>query len=96
MVDGFDFVARWVMLLALVARYKVMVAHPSAAQIRTRAFEIYVERGRQPGHELDDWLQAEFELTHLPFHVAHLLPIKARRFLSRRQRGQLSVRFSKH
>jgi DUF2934 family protein len=30
--------------------------------IRRRAYEIYLERGVQPGHELDDWLQAEREL----------------------------------
>jgi hypothetical protein len=30
--------------------------------IRRRAYEIYLERGEQPGHELDDWLQAEREL----------------------------------
>jgi len=68
---------------------------PSESEIRARAFEIYLERGRQPGHELDDWLQAEFELTHRPFQIAHLLPLAVRRSLSR-QRGQLSVRFSKH
>jgi hypothetical protein len=32
-------------------------------EIRTRAYEIYLERGRQPGYELEDWLQAERELT---------------------------------
>ena len=74
----------------------MIVKGPSDAQIRSRAFEIWLERGRQPGHELDDWLQAEFELTHLPFRLAHLLPIRTRRNLSQRQRGQLSVRFSKH
>ena len=31
-------------------------------EIRSRAFEIYLERGGQPGRELDDWLQAEREL----------------------------------
>ena len=31
-------------------------------EIRSRAYEIYLERGEQPGHELDDWLQAEREL----------------------------------
>ena len=31
-------------------------------EIRRRAFEIYLERGEQPGRELDDWLQAESEL----------------------------------
>ena len=30
--------------------------------IRCRAYEIYLERGEQPGRELDDWLQAEREL----------------------------------
>ncbi len=52
---------------------------PSEEQIRARAFEIYVERGGDPGHALDDWLQAEFELAHLPFRVAHLQPMRARR-----------------
>jgi glyoxylase-like metal-dependent hydrolase (beta-lactamase superfamily II) len=31
-------------------------------EIRRRAYEIYLERGGQPGHDLDDWLQAEREL----------------------------------
>ena len=31
-------------------------------EIRLRAYEIYLERGEQPGRELDDWLQAEGEL----------------------------------
>jgi hypothetical protein len=31
-------------------------------EIRRRAYEIYRERGDQPGRELDDWLQAEREL----------------------------------
>jgi hypothetical protein len=31
-------------------------------EIRRRAYEIYLERGEQPGRELDDWLQAEREL----------------------------------
>ena len=28
-------------------------------RIRRHAYQIYVERGCQPGHEIDDWLQAE-------------------------------------
>ena len=32
------------------------------AEIRRRAYEIYLERGEQPGSELEDWLQAEREL----------------------------------
>jgi hypothetical protein len=31
-------------------------------EIRRRAYEIYLERGEQPGTELEDWLQAEREL----------------------------------
>jgi hypothetical protein len=31
-------------------------------EIRRSAYEIYPERGEQPGRELDDWLQAEREL----------------------------------
>jgi Protein of unknown function (DUF2934) len=34
----------------------------SGEEIRLRAYEIYLERGEQPGLELDDWLQAEREL----------------------------------
>jgi hypothetical protein len=32
-------------------------------EIRLRAYEIYVERGRIDGQDLEDWLQAEKELT---------------------------------
>jgi hypothetical protein len=30
-------------------------------QIRRRACELYVQRGRDEGHELEDWLRAESE-----------------------------------
>ena len=33
--------------------------------IRRRAYEICLERGSEPGRELDDWLQAERELQIL-------------------------------
>lgn len=35
---------------------------PSLEEIRLRAYEIYLERGSRQGYELDDWLQAEYEL----------------------------------
>lgn len=40
-------------------------ASPSELQerIRRRAYELYEQRGREVGHELDDWLQAESEVT---------------------------------
>jgi hypothetical protein len=36
---------------------------PTFEQIRDRAYEIYLERGDASGSDLDDWLQAEHELT---------------------------------
>jgi hypothetical protein len=35
-------------------------------RIRSRAYQIYLEYGRQPGHDLDNWEQAEYELMELP------------------------------
>jgi len=35
---------------------------PRLDEIRTRAYEIYTVRGGQPGHDLEDWIQAEREL----------------------------------
>lgn len=34
------------------------------ADIRRRAYELYEERGREDGHDLDDWLRAEEEITN--------------------------------
>jgi hypothetical protein len=31
-------------------------------RIQQRAYELYEERGSQPGHELEDWTQAETEI----------------------------------
>ncbi len=33
--------------------------------IRRRAYELYEDRGKGEGHELDDWLQAEQEITQV-------------------------------
>ena len=35
---------------------------PLEEKIRRRAYELYLERGSQPGSELDDWLRAEAEI----------------------------------
>ena len=32
-------------------------------QIRLRAYELYEARGREDGHDLDDWLRAKEEIT---------------------------------
>jgi len=36
---------------------------PSEQEIATRAYEIFLSRGATDGADLDDWLQAERELT---------------------------------
>jgi hypothetical protein len=33
-------------------------------RIRLRAYDLYEQRGREDGLDLDDWLRAESELTH--------------------------------
>jgi len=35
----------------------------SSEQIEARAYEIYLERGRQDGRDVEDWLAAEKELS---------------------------------
>lgn len=35
---------------------------PNADEIARRAYERFVARGREHGHDLEDWLQAESEL----------------------------------
>jgi hypothetical protein len=45
---------------------KTLAIEPSQnleEEIRHRAYEIYEERGREDGHDLDDWLRAEAEVT---------------------------------
>jgi DUF2934 family protein len=32
-------------------------------EISARAYQLYLERGRENGHDLEDWLQAEIEVT---------------------------------
>ncbi len=40
------------------------IPHPSKRdeEIRRRAYELYETRGREDGHDLDDWLQAKAEV----------------------------------
>ena len=42
---------------------KAGVIRPTDEQIARRAYELYLNRGQTPGHELEDWLQAEWELS---------------------------------
>ena len=39
-------------------------------QIRLRAYEIYEARGREDGHELEDWFRAKEEMTIKKFRTA--------------------------
>jgi hypothetical protein len=36
---------------------------PSRDEIASLAYHLYETRGRQDGHDVDDWLSAEHELT---------------------------------
>jgi len=31
-------------------------------EVRLRAYELYEQRGKEDGHDIEDWLQAEFEI----------------------------------
>jgi len=46
-----------------VKEREVLLRSTREEEIRNRAYEIYLQRGGQSGHELEDWLQAERELT---------------------------------
>jgi hypothetical protein len=37
--------------------------HELEHQIRLRAHELFEARGREDGHDIEDWLQAETEVT---------------------------------
>jgi hypothetical protein len=59
---------------------------PTHEQIAARAYGLYLERGRQHGHDMDDWLQAEYELLQLPVEkLARLGPPKGATALLRRR-----------
>jgi len=50
-------------------------------QIRRRAYELYELRGREDGHDLEDWLQAQSEL--LPALELELLKAYSEAFIWR-------------
>ena len=39
------------------------IQRPAAEDIAIRAHQIFVDRGGEPGHDVEDWLQAERELS---------------------------------
>jgi len=52
--------------------HRTSSSHPSTSHpesqalteelVRQRAYQLYEERGREDGHDLDDWLRAEAEM----------------------------------
>ena len=39
-------------------------SHPTHDEIAQLAYGLYESRGRQEGHQMEDWLRAEQELEH--------------------------------
>ena len=48
------------------SRKPAATAKPTYEEIALRAYHIYIERGSTPGDPMQDWLQAEQELTASP------------------------------
>lgn len=42
---------------------KTAATDPMEDEIRLRAYELYLQRGESDGSDLDDWLQAERDLS---------------------------------
>ena len=40
----------------------IVLASQVQEQVRARAYQLYEQRGKIEGHDLEDWLQAEAEL----------------------------------
>ena len=45
-----------------VSESRIQPATVTHDDVASRAYDIYVERGWEDGHDVDDWLQAEREL----------------------------------
>jgi hypothetical protein len=45
------------------------INEPQEHQIRERAYELYEERGREDGHDEEDWLRAKEEVTIKKFRT---------------------------
>ena len=48
--------------------------HENTSQkaVQQRAYELFVARGKKPGHELEDWLRAETEIRQSRKQNAHV------------------------
>jgi hypothetical protein len=49
-----------------MAKVTLTKREPTHAQIANRAFEIYVARGGEHGHDVSDWFEAERQLKMEP------------------------------
>jgi hypothetical protein len=61
-IEGASKAASRIVFLSDIEEEERRRSVPTSEEIRQRAFEIYIERGRIQGCDLDDWLQAEREL----------------------------------
>jgi hypothetical protein len=66
---------------------------PTHHEIAARAYQLYVERGRLDGYDVDDWLQAEYELLQLPIQKLAEMepPLRATKPLNPKQRSLVEV-----
>ena len=48
--------------------------HDLTTQIAARAYERFLARGGEHGHDVEDWLAAEAELTRTPYDVVFAAP----------------------
>src|ERR1700684_4550771 len=58
--------------LEVAGEERSVITSACEQEIRRRAYELYLERGEEPGRDLEDWLQAERELKprdHSPRRV---------------------------
>lgn len=62
------------------------IQRPTHEEISRRAYQIYLDRGAQDGHDRDDWLQAEYELMQLPVRKIAELPLP--RFWKNKKKAQ--------
>jgi len=49
--------------VAAPSKPRATKAAPTLEQIQLRAYELFLQRAGAPGSEVEDWLQAERELT---------------------------------
>jgi len=61
-VEGASKAASRIVFLSDIEEEERRRTVPTSEEIRQRAFEIYIERGRIHGSDLDDWMRAEREL----------------------------------